>query len=233
MRRRATSRSAQSNRTTLAPQLDPIGLPDLDLGVAAQLESSADLEGLEFAGITLDHLDLSAATVIICTFDDVSAPAADLNGTRIVESTLGRIDIPVVRGARGSWRDVRIEASRMGSAEFYENTWQSVELLGCKLGYLNMRGAQLRDVAFVGCTLDELDLVQATCERVSFEGTKIARLNLQQSSLTHVDLRGADIGEIVGVKSLSGVTISPEQLALLAPVLARDLGIKVEEAVVR
>jgi uncharacterized protein YjbI with pentapeptide repeats len=142
---------------------------------------------------------------------------------------LERVDVPVVRGVRGRWRDVEVRDARLGSAELYESTWDRVHLVGCKLGFVNLRGAELRDVLFTDCTVDELDLVQARATRVAFAGTRVRRLDVQASTLEHVDLRGADLDEVAGVRSLAGATVTPEQLARLAPLLAEGLGIAVED----
>lgn len=215
--------------STLPPRLDPIVLGELTPGGADQLVPRAELEGLSFDDVTVPLLELGGGTVRGCAWAGVSAREGDLKATRIIESTFTRLEVPVVRGARGVWRDVRVEGARLGSLEAYEASWHSVEFVGCKLSFVNLRGADLRDVAFTDCVIEDLDLVQTTAERVSLQGSRVARLNLQHTTLTHVDLRGADLAEVNGLDGLRGATISPWQLTLLAPLLARELGIKVEE----
>jgi uncharacterized protein YjbI with pentapeptide repeats len=215
--------------TTIAPRLDPITLTDLDDGRADQLHRGADLDGVRFAGVTVTSIDLTEATVLGCSFDVLSADDASLDGTRLIETHVGRLTVPVLRGRRGTWRDVHVEESRVGSAELYEVTWQSVHVVGCRLGFVNLRAADLRDVVFTRCTVDELDLVQASAQRVVFRDTTIGRLDVQGAQLQHVDLRGAELADLAGIQSLGGVTVSPAQLELLSPLLARELGITVEE----
>ncbi|WP_194846464.1 pentapeptide repeat-containing protein [Mumia zhuanghuii] len=193
---------------TRAPQLDALAVDDLVDGSLDDLVPSAELDGLVFRGLTVD--------------------SADLSGSRVRESLFECVNVAVLRAPRATLRDVRIEGGRIGSADLYDGVWESVRVSGCKLSFVNLRGAELRDVAFTDCVIDELDLVNASASRVSFTGCTIARLDVQHTTSTHVDLRGAELREIVGVTSLRGVTISPLQLSLLAPLLADTLGITVE-----
>ncbi|MFC6148619.1 MULTISPECIES: pentapeptide repeat-containing protein [Mumia] len=199
-----------TRRTTRAPQLDPLPVEHLEDGAVEEIRPSADLESQAFRDLTVDTVDLA--------------------GARLRESLLERVNVAVLRGPRAVLRDVRIDGGRIGSADLYDSEWDSVRITGCKLSFVNLRGAKLRDVVFEDCVIDELDLVQATAVRVSFAGCTIARLDVQHTASTDVDLRGAELREIVGVTSLRGMTISPLQLALLAPLLADSLGIRVEDA---
>lgn len=214
--------------TTHPPRLDPIRLGQRTAGAPEELVVRADLEGLSFDDLRLRQLSLGSATVQGCTFSGVVAREADWKSTRFRESVLERLEIPVLRAPRGVWRDVRVERSRLGSVEAYETAWHSVQFTGCKLSFVNLRGAELLDVSFTDCVIEELDLVQTKARRVAFPGTRIARLNVQHGRFEHVDLRGADVEEIDGVGGLAGVTISSQQLDLLAPLLAQERGIKVD-----
>ncbi len=220
-------RSPSAPRRSGAPRLAPIVLPDLSEGLLSDLEPSSDLDGLLIEGIELDHLDLSGASVRECRLAGVSAAKATWRGTTVADTVIEGLNVPVFAAVRGGWRDVTIEASRLGSAEMYEAKWQSVQLSQCRLGYVNLRGAALWDVALTDCTIDELDLGGAELHRVSFAGTRVGRLDVQRATLADVDLRGLDFREIAGVANLAGATIDGTQLALLAPLLADQVGLTV------
>lgn len=221
---------AKPRASTVAPSIDSVVHPELTSGTPDQLVTDADLHGLSFTDLDTPQLSLGGATVDGCSFVRVVAREADWRSTRLRETTFDRLDIPVVRAPRGVWRDVHISGARLGSVEAYETEWHSVHFVGCKLGFVNLRAAELLDVAFTDCVIEELDLLQTNARRVSFRGTRVSRLNLHQGKREHVDLRGADFEEIHGLDGLRGVTISPAQLDLLAPLLAREKGIKVEDA---
>lgn len=215
--------------STSAPRIDPIRLGPLTAGAVGDLIAKADLEDLSFTDIDTPELVLSGGIVHSCEFTGVSAHAADWTSTRLVESTFERLNMPVVRAPRGVWRDLRFDGARLGSIEAYETSWHSVHFVGCKLNYLNLRGADLLDVAFTDCIIEEIDLMETTARRVAFRDTRVSRLNVQRAKLEDVDLRGAAFDEITALDGLRGATISPTQLQLLAPLLARERGITVEE----
>ncbi|MCW2852338.1 MAG: hypothetical protein JWM84_2002 [Nocardioides sp.] len=215
--------------TTHAPHLDAVQHGALTPGAPDLLVANADLEGLAFADLDLSLLSLGGASLDGCALTGVVAGEADWRSTRLRETTFERLNVPVMRAPRGVWRDVVLTGARLGSVEAYETSWQSVHFVGCKLSFVNLRGAELLDVAFTDCVIEELDLVSTSARRVALPGTRVGRLNLQQARLEHVDLRGCDLEEIDGLDGLRGVTISPAQLDLLAPLLAREKGLKVED----
>jgi uncharacterized protein YjbI with pentapeptide repeats len=210
-----------------APQIDGLRFGPLAEGAVAELTADADLESVRYADLTLPRLDLPDALVESTQFVGVTAEEADLTGARLSEVELERVLLPVVHATRSQWRDVKV-SGRLGSIEAYDAQWRSVHFVGCKLSYLNLRGAELVDVAFTDCTIEELDLANARLRRVAFPGTRVEHLNVQHSELRDVDLRGAQLSAIDGIMDLRGAVISPEQLTLLAPVLADALGLTVE-----
>jgi len=213
---------------TKPPQIDPLHLGPLVDGDPADLRGSAQLESVRYADLVLSHLSLPGAEVVAAEFAGLSADEADLKGARLSEVRLDRVDVPVVRAARSRWRDVRV-TGRVGSLEAYESELRSVHFVGCKLSFVNLRGAELLDVAFTDCVIEELDLVQSKVRRVRIEGSRIAQLDVQHSELHDFDLRGAELDSISGLTQLRGTTVTPTQLTLLAPLLATELGIRVED----
>lgn len=212
---------------TKSPQIAALDLGQLVDGDPAELRTKAYVEAARFADLVLPHLDLAGAELVAVQFRGVSADETDLRGARLSEVELDQIDLPVVRAARSQWRDVRV-TGRIGSLEAYETDLRSVHFVGCKLSFVNLRGAELMDVAFTDCVIEELDLVQAKARRVRFSGTRIGQLDVQHGALHDVDLRGAELQGVTGVAHLRGATFSPHQLDRLAPLLAQEIGIKIE-----
>lgn len=213
--------------TTKAPQIDELRFGRLIDGDMSQLTDDADLEGVRYAALTLPHITLCDALVASCQFSGIAADETDLNGARLSEVELERVNLPVVRAARSQWRDVKV-SGRLGSLEAYEAQWRSVHFVGCKLSFVNLRGAELTDVAFSDCILEELDMINAVAHRVRFDNTRITKLNVQHSELHDFDLRAATLQSIDGVMSLRGATITADQLTLMAPLMADQIGLKVE-----
>ncbi|MBN9139373.1 MAG: pentapeptide repeat-containing protein [Micrococcales bacterium] len=211
------------------PRLDPVRLPELEPGDDTRLEPSATLEGLAFEGVVADAVELGGARLESCRIAGLRAAEADLRGTTVRETLFEHLDIPVVRGARTRWREVSFEGGRLGSAELYDAEWQSVQFTGAKLGFLNLRGARLEDVRFTDCVIDELDLGSAAVERLALPGVRIRHLDVTRATLRDVDLRGCAFEVLTGAGFLRGAVIDTDQLALLAPVLASELGLTVAD----
>lgn len=214
---------------TQAPRIGEVRLTDLDTGDPADLARGVRIDGSSYRAIEAEQIDLSHAVVMECQFSDVGADEADLRSTRLRDSRIEHARFPSLRGARGDWRDVRIEGARIGSAELYENSWAAVHFVDCKLTYLNLRGSTLRDVAFTRCTIEELDLGGARLQSVAFLDSSVQILDVQRAELADVDLRGAQLHRITGLDRLAGTTVTPSQLYQLAPLIAADFGLLVED----
>lgn len=214
--------------TTIAPRIDVVRLGNLMEGDAAVLEAHESREGERFVAADLADRDLEGAAFTECEFLDLAAHETNLRSASFVESRFERLNAPIFRASRSRFRDVAIEGSRVGSAEFYDANWQSVHIRDSKLGFVNLRGAELRDVMFTNCTIEELDLGGAKATRVSFVDTDIRSLDVRHAKLEHVDLRGAQLRGLVGMEGLRGATLSDLQVAELSRLFAEQLGIKIE-----
>lgn len=212
---------------TKAPRIDVIRFGPLAEGDSAELTKRADLDSVRYSDLTVTHLDLTDAHIAASQFVRVTSDETDLRGTHLSEVELDQVALPVVRAARSQWHDVRI-SGRLGMIEAYDSRWRSVTFAGCKLSFVNLRGAELTDIAFTNCRIEELDLANARLSRVRLTDTHVASLKVQHSELRDFDLRAAGFDSIDGLMSLRGTTISPDQLSLLAPLLAEEMGLKVE-----
>ncbi len=215
---------------TQGPRIGEIRLPELEEGHADDLARGARIDGLAFRGLDVESLDVSNAVLMECSFTDFGADEADLRSTRLRDTVIAQARFPSLRAGRGDWRDVRVEGARIGSAEMYEIGWASVHFVDCKITYLNLRGARLRDVAFTRCTIEELDLADAVARCVAFAQSSVQILDVQRAELEEVDLRGAELSRITGLSQLSGTTVSSAQLYQLAPLLAADFGMVIDDS---
>ncbi|WP_440709822.1 pentapeptide repeat-containing protein [Herbiconiux sp. YIM B11900] len=216
-------------KNSRAPRIDPIRLDALTEGDPALLAANENVFGERFDAADLSGRDLSGASFTECEFLDLLAHEADLRGTSFADTRFERVNAPVFAAPRSRFRDVSLDASRLGSAEFFDASWESVHVTGCKLGYVNLRGARLNDVQFTDCTIDELDLGDATATRVAFPGTRIGTLDVTRSILSEVDLRALEASHIVTLEGLRGAIMTPYQITELATVLAQQFGIVVED----
>lgn len=211
-----------------AAQIDPITLHGLTDNDGELLHGGDRREAERYDGIDLGGRDLTGSTFGECEFAGVSFHEANLRGVTLYECTAVDLHAPVFSAPRSSWRDVRIDHARLGSVEVYEATMRSVQIDGSKLDFVNLRNAALTDVLFSDCIIEELDLGSATVHRLELRNCRIGTLDVSDARLTDVDLRSSDFGAVHGLAGLHGATIDDGQLALLAPLLAAHLGIRVE-----
>ena len=219
-------RTSAANGKTRAPALDPVRLHGL--AAAQSPESAGTFEGLHFDGASFDGTDLQGSTFLECEFSSVSMTDTGLRGARFLECRSAGLFAPVFKAPRATFRDVVLEGSRLGSAELYDNSWDSVLVDGGKLDYVNLRGSRLTDVLFSGCSIEELDLDAVQAVRVAFRDCRIGALNVTGAVLQDVDLRSTEFRSVTHLPGLSGATVDEDQLMMLAPLLAANLGLRVE-----
>lgn len=215
-------------RSTGRVQRAQLPAPHLQAGDPGELTRNADLEGVGFEQVAVPHLDLTRSLVTSARFTRLSADEADLAGARWSEVELDQVNLPVVRAARSQWQDVTVRG-RLGALEAYEAQWRSVHLAGCKVDYINLRSADLLDLVIEDCVIEELDLVEVTARRVELVDVRVGHLDLQHAQLRDVDLRGLTLASIQGIAGLRGATVTSAQLQLLAPLLAAEVGLSVED----
>ncbi|WP_370646962.1 pentapeptide repeat-containing protein [Arthrobacter sp. zg-Y844] len=212
---------------TKPPVLEPVRLQDLSDGADVPVGSTQ--EAVAYAGESFAGLELRGAVFSECSLTGVSLDNADLTAARFLESTLENLYAPVFRAARTTFRDVEISNPRLGSAELYGGSWNSVRVEGGKIDFLNLRGCTLTNVLFSNCIIGELDLDGARLNRVAFRDCRIDSLLLGSGgTAVDADLRGSAFRSITGLAGLKGFTVDEEQLLLLAPLLAAQLGLRVE-----
>lgn len=217
----------QTGTGTRAPVVDTLHLQDLaDGGGTAP---GRHQEAVAWSGESFAGLDLHGSVFSECALESVSLDDADLTAARFLESRLENLYAPVFRAPRTTFRDVELSNPRLGSAEMYGGGWNSVRLDGGKIDYLNLRGCTLTNVLVSNCIIGELDLDGARLNRVAFRDCRIGSLLLGNGgSAVDADLRGSEFRSITGLAGLKGFTVDEGQLLQLAPLLAAQLGLRVE-----
>ncbi|WP_293698904.1 pentapeptide repeat-containing protein [uncultured Agrococcus sp.] len=210
------------------PSLDRLLLDDLAETEEKLLFAQAHCEGVRFSGIETGDIGLAGATLLQCELIDWRVDETDLTGARFAETRIRGLNAPSFKARRTTWRDVEIEASRLGAAELFDSELNRVLVADSKLGWVNLRAANLTDVLFRNCHFDELDLGGAKVLRVAFRDVTADRLIMTGTQARHLDLRGLDLRAIEGLEGLRGATISEWQLASMAEMLAGEFGIRVE-----
>ena len=206
----------------------PFTAPRVADADALDLRASDEREGERYADADLSDYDLSGASFIECEFDAVTLTDTQLRGARFVDTLVAASFAPTLLAGRTTWRDSSVQSPRWGSAEMFDADLNSVHLRGGKIDYLNLRGSRLSNVIIEDCQIGELDLGGVRADRVAIRNCRIGTLDLTRATCVNVDIRGSEFSTVNGLEGLRGVTVSEEQLALLAPVLASHLGLVVD-----
>ncbi|MEV5428359.1 pentapeptide repeat-containing protein [Streptomyces sp. NPDC052701] len=230
MARRAAVGTGTSGGTRVRAARRPqVRLPPLEPRGGGGLEPDGDYDGLEFREADLAGQDGAGARFMDCALTGCVLDGTRLHHARVLDSVLTGPRGVGTDLAEATLRDVEVTDARLGGAQLHGAVLERVLIRGGKIDYLNLRGARLRDVVFEGCVLIEPDFGGARLERVEFADCALKGADLTAATLTDVDLRGAASLEIArGVDRLAGAVVSTAQLLDLAPVLAGELGIRVE-----
>ncbi|MFJ3304488.1 pentapeptide repeat-containing protein [Streptomyces sp. NPDC086549] len=223
MARRTTDEAGV--RSARRPELR---LPPLE-AYGGELEPDGDYDGLEFRETDFTGQDGGGARFMDCALTGCAFDETRLHHARVLDTVLTGIRGVGTNLAESTLRDVELVDARLGGTQLHGAVLERVLIRGGKIDYLNLRKAKLKDVVFEGCVLVEPDFGGARLERVEFVDCALKGVDLNGATLTDVDLRGVASLEIArGVERLAGAVISPGQLIDLAPVLAAELGIRVE-----
>jgi len=203
----------------------PVGLVDGDVQT---LEPHESREGERFDGGDLTDVDLSGVALMECVLDAVTLTDTGLRGARFVDCLVNSSFATSLVAARSSWRRVRIDNARWGSAELFDTEFESVIISGGKIDFLNFRGARLTDVLIENAQITELDLASFIGTRVAIRNCRIETLDFTRATCLDVDLRASTFSRVLGIQGMRGAILSEEQLADFAPIMAGQLGIRIE-----
>jgi hypothetical protein len=204
---------------------EPTGLSSGDVET---LEPHESREGERFDGGDLTEVDLGGVSLMECVLDAVTLTDAGLRGARIVDSLISASFATSLIAARSTWRRVRIENARWGSAELFDSEFESVTIHGGKIDFLNLRGAKLNDVVIEDARITELDLASFVGTRVAIRNCHIDTIDFTRATCLDVDLRESTFSQVIGIQGMRGAILSEQQLTDFAPVMAGLLGIRVE-----
>lgn len=110
-----------SNRLTRKPKIDTLTLTGLDDLEADALQSFETIEFGRFDGIELTDRERSGITLTDCELTTVSVENVEWGGSRIFDTVLTSVNAPRLAWPRTSVRNVRINGSRVGAFDLFED----------------------------------------------------------------------------------------------------------------
>lgn len=162
-------------------------------------------------------------------FGGVEAEGVELTKVSIIDSMLEKCSLPAAKATESLWQRVTISDSRMSGIDWYDAILKDVEFINCKLDLANFRATKFKNVMFKDCVLAGADLQSAELVNVVFDTCDVNDMDVNNCTMKNVDLRSSTFTVIKGAKNLTGATMSRQQLIMLAPIFANEVGIKTED----
>lgn len=207
--------------------------------LAANLESLKDLyrliehdETISSARLTdedISQISAQGLSVHEVRFEKLTATGATLEKTDFSDVEIFNSELITTAFPEASWMRVHVKNSRCNATQLQNSTLRNVTFTNCKLNLANFRFSKLTNVCFQECVLDEVDFYAAELRNVVFQNCTLHKTEFSGSKLKSVDLRASDISNISGIASLAGATISSVQLVGLAPLLAHEFKINIQD----
>jgi uncharacterized protein YjbI with pentapeptide repeats len=184
---------------------------------AAQIDG-ADLEGTIAANFRLEQsrltrVNLASAILTRARILDLRFDGCNLSNAEFESSELGRVVLT----------ECRMTGVQFGQAEL-----RDVVMEDAKLDFANFRMANFARCAFRRCNLKGADFASTTLKEVSFEECDLEGVTFQRAEMDEVDLRSSQVVGLASSNGLNGAIVDPLQLLDLAPLLAREAGLRVE-----
>ncbi len=198
-----------SNKTDFSAAADMTNCQWHELDIAAETYRSAGLEG--------------------CRFEAIQATGALFQSCQFLDCELIGGDMTAVHADSNGFERVLFGKVRAGGIDLAAASLKHVDFSGCKLTMANFRQAELRNVVFRDCDLSKADFRGALLTNVAFISCTMEATEMQGVKCSNVDLRRSTLTGLVGVASLKGATLSTVQLMGLAPDLAMELEILIED----
>lgn len=205
----------------IPPQLEPGSIAALgdDDTIENSLIIQADFSTNKAASVSLDEVILRKTLFIGARLDKLVAQ----------DTKLENCDFSAAQCSEISLLRTEVTAGRMTGWDVNKGLFKDVTFKGCKLDMANFRFAKLQNVVFNDCLLNSADFLHAELTNVSFISCSLEKADFNQSKLHNVDLRTSQLDSLRGWRYLSGATIDSLQLTQIAPYLANELGLKVED----
>jgi uncharacterized protein YjbI with pentapeptide repeats len=207
------------------PPILPANPSDQDL---RGLPPGGHLESLKVTGCELAGIIAKALSI-----DGVVFENCEISSSKLHKSTLGDVELIncLLFGTDfdgSGWLRIALTGGMSSGLVVTDSTLQDVSFRSAKLNLANFRMSRLRRVEFRNCDLSDADFQGSDLKNVVFKNCNLAGVEFSGCKAERVDLRNSNISTIRGVNSLKGATISTEQMMSIAPVMAAELGLDVQ-----
>lgn len=213
------------------PQIDPPDLPELE----QQAVGDGPHEELEIAGARIARegqgpIATARLTVDECELRGVAFEPGQIRGFNMSDAILHECDLSNVQARRGDITRMEADRCRFVGFALTDGTMRDARVEESTMMLASFGHSRLRDVVFEHVNLREASFLQATLEGVVFDRCDLAGADFRGAKLINCAIRGSSLDDVVGVSSLTGLSMPWPDLVESVGALAHALGIEVESS---
>ena len=206
------------------PHKNLLGQGDVSLFV-----TEATLEDLLFLGGDFTSQRATNVSLDEVWLEKAIFTQANMEQLMVRDGIFHGCDFSAANCSSGSCIRVKFSGGRMAGIDVSGSTLQDVTFADCKLDMANFRACKLTRVKFSNCALVETDFQGATFTDVAFENCTLEKTVFNYCEVKNLDLRSSQLFDLRGWQSLRGAQIDTAQLTAVAPELAMEIGLRVED----
>jgi uncharacterized protein YjbI with pentapeptide repeats len=214
---------ASMSITPIAPKLSSAGLDLWDEDVTVELEID---------GTLVRNQDLSSVTKLYADgsrFEGVALTGALLDKCELTDVACAKLEAAALQAYKANLLRVSLSDCRLTGVEFAEACFEDCTFKNVKFDQAGFRFASFKRVRFENCMLQQADFSNAQLSHVVFVECSLNEANFVSANCSSTNITGEDLTNVKGILGLKGATISSEQLMQLAPLLAAELGFRIED----
>ena len=190
---------------------DSINKPQLDEDFAKD-EMSA--ESIELSKTFINKVEIEAGLYRYIDISDCELSNSILNTvicfrSSIVRTVIDKGQLTGLQLPEGHFLDFTLKNSKANLSNFRNSKFKLCHIIETDLSEADFSGSKLTRVRFESCMLDKVDFSNCTSDMVEFIDCSLASIN--------------------GLASFKGVSISEKNLIEISPILASELGIKIQD----
>ena len=199
------------------------------LPLQGSLETDGDYDRTLISDVSLEDVSVGGSRFTETVFSGVTLDGGNLRRCRLSDVWFGESRFIAADLAESFFIDTWLSGCVLAGLQAFSVNMRRVVFRNCKLDSVNFRDSTLTDVVFEDCVLRDTDFGGARLTRVKFPGATLTGADFTKVTCSAVDLRGATLDIRAGYDSLRGAHIDSLQLMALAPFLAQQLGITVDD----
>jgi uncharacterized protein YjbI with pentapeptide repeats len=218
--------------TAMAPgaQLLAPDLPELEAVEVSELSLDGELaiSGLLLQSGAGDAVDVARVQVRESSLEGVTLAAGAVPGMSLSDVVLSDCDLSNLDGREGLLRRVEVRTSRLVGTGFSEAGIQDLRVLDSSMMLASFAAARLRSAVFERVNLSESSFLDARLNDVAFIDCDLRGADFRGARLIDCSISGSSLDGVLGVDSLSGLTMPWPDILDSAAALATALGISIE-----